>query len=226
MTIPVITIDGPSGSGKGTLALRLARALGWHYLDSGVLYRALGLLAQGKAVDAQAVEKLTELASNMDLQFKLPAEGPVLILLEGEDVTQAVRTEKAGEIASRVSQHQPVRTALMALQQRFQRSPGLVTDGRDMGTVVFPEAPLKIYLDASAEVRAERRFKQLHTMGVGVKLPDLVRELKNRDKRDQERAVSPLKPAAGGIIIDTSECSRDVIFDQVLALAVNKGLLA
>lgn len=226
MKTPVITIDGPGGSGKGTLALQLAKALQWRYLDSGVLYRALGLLAQKKGVDAQAVEGLVALATDMQLEFKLQSTGPAHVFLENQEITQAVRTEKAGAMASKVSQHSPVRAALMALQRAFQKAPGLVTDGRDMGTVVFPQASLKIYLDASVGIRAERRFKELQAMGVDVKLSDLVQELKDRDQRDQERAVSPLKPAEDGVIIDTSECSKTQILDQVMALVAEKGLLA
>ena len=224
--VPVITIDGPSGSGKGTICQLLARELGWELLDSGALYRLVGLAARHHGVELDNEEALVVLAAHLDVQFVARTDNSVQIILEGEEVTDAIRTEVVGKDASIVAAIPAVRDALLERQRAFAEPPGLIADGRDMGTVVFPEAPLKIYLDASAEVRAERRFKQLHTMGVGVKLPDLVRELKNRDKRDQERAVSPLKPAAGGIIIDTSECSRDVIFDQVLALAVNKGLLA
>lgn len=222
MISPVITIDGPAGSGKGTLALRLAQRLGWHYLDSGVLYRVLGLLAIRQAVDAHDEHRLAELAGQMQLRFELQANGRVSIYLDDEDVTQAVRTEKAGEMASQVSQHGLVRAALLEVQRRFRKAPGLVTDGRDMGTVVFPTAELKIYLDASADVRAERRLNQLQAMGVDVKLANLVEELKVRDKRDQTRAVAPLKPAADAVVIDTSFRPIDLVFEQVFALAVKK----
>ncbi len=218
----IITIDGPGGSGKGTLASRLAQKLGWHYLDSGVLYRALGLLALRQHISPDDEMGLAKLAEKMQLSFKPEVNGKVSIYLGDEEVTQLVRTENAGDMASQVSRHAAVRTALLALQHSFQKPPGLVTDGRDMGTIIFPNADLKIYLDASAEVRAERRLKQLQAMGVNVKLADLVEELKGRDRRDQTRAVAPLIPAADAEVIDTSVEPIDVVFKQVFALVVKK----
>ncbi len=222
MKAKVIAIDGPGGSGKGSLALRLARKLGWHYLDSGVLYRVLGLLATCQHIDSMDDKRLAELAAHMPISFKFQANGQLAIYLGDEELTQVIRTEQAGDMASKVSQHALVRAALLELQRNFQRPPGLVTDGRDMGTIVFPNADLKIYLDASAEVRAERRLKQLQAMGVHVKLADLVEELKSRDKRDQTRPVAPLIPAADAEVIDTSSESIDAVFEQVFTLAVKK----
>ena len=199
--IPVITIDGPSGSGKGTLALRLANHLKWHYLDSGVLYRALGWVAAREQLDTADEAVLAQAAAAMNLRFVVNPQA-VVILLDGEDVTSQLRTEKTGIMASKVSAFPAVRHALMQLQRGFRQAPGLVTDGRDMGTVVFPDAECKIYLDAAAEVRAERRQKQLQGMGIDANIANLVQELKERDERDRNRAVSPLKPAADAVIVD------------------------
>ena len=215
--IPVITIDGPSGSGKGTLALHLANHLGWHYLDSGVLYRVLGLLAQRQAINVDDAEALAEAAASMAIRFQVtPAK--IIIFLHDDDVTTTVRTEKAGEMASKVSHHPEVRQALMTLQRGFRKAPGLVTDGRDMGTVVFPDAPLKIFLDAAPEIRAQRRYQQLQAMGVSANLDELIAEITERDQRDRTRAVSPLKPADDAIVVDSSTSTIDEVFSQILSL--------
>jgi len=209
--IPVITIDGPSGTGKGTVAAVLAQRLGWHCLDSGALYRVLGLAAERLGFDPDLPEPLAELAGRLPLRF---AEGRVL--LDGDDVTDAIRTETAGMAASRVSVHPQVRDALLAWQQDAARPPGLVADGRDMGTVVFPHASLKVFLDASAEERANRRYKQLKEKGLDANLPALLTEIRERDDRDRNRAVAPLKAADGALVLDTTELSVIEVTDRVL----------
>jgi 3-phosphoshikimate 1-carboxyvinyltransferase len=211
--VPVICIDGPTASGKGTLAAEVARLLGYHYLDSGSLYRVTGLAMRraGLSADAQHEAQIAALAAALPLQF---IEGKVM--LDGEDVSDEIRTEAAGMDASRVSTLPSVREALLALQQRFRQLPGLVADGRDMGTVIFPDAPLKVFLTASAAQRAERRHKQLISKGISTTLDSLRSDLEARDARDSSRSVAPLKPAQDARHLDNSQLSIEKSIDTVL----------
>lgn len=211
--VPVITVDGPTASGKGTLASEVARRLGYHYLDSGALYRITGLAATraGLALDTAHEHTIAKMAETLPIVF---THGRVL--LAGEDVTDAIRTEEAGMNASKVSALPAVRTALVALQQGFRKLPGLVADGRDMGTVIFPDAPLKVFLTASAAQRAERRYKQLISKGISATLPDLRADLEARDARDSNRAVAPLKPAEDALLLDNSSQTVEESVTQVL----------
>lgn len=216
MTIQIITIDGPSGSGKGTLAAKLANHYQFHLLDSGALYRLLGLsLHQKELLDTLDTESVLQqsvtIATNLDIVFK-SADNGIIILLDGEDVSQTIRTERVGEFASKVAAIPALRAALVDRQHAFAQLPGLVADGRDMGTSIFPQAQAKIYLTASAESRAERRVKQLQGMGLDVKISDILANIQARDKRDMERTVAPLKPAEDAYIIDSSEMNIDEVF--------------
>ena len=219
----IITIDGPSGAGKGTISRMLAKKLHFHYLDSGALYRLLGLAAVRHSVDLANDQDLSTLAGHMDIDFE--ASGDELkILLEGEDVSLELRSENTGALASQVASFPNVRTALLKRQQLFAKEPGLVADGRDMGTVVFPEAPLKIYLTASAEERAQRRYKELLAKGENVSLRALEEQVRSRDERDMSRDASPLIPAADAVQLDSSELSIQEVMDTVLNLVYLKGL--
>ncbi|MBO3659896.1 (d)CMP kinase [Acinetobacter variabilis] len=214
MTVQIITIDGPSGSGKGTLAAKLAAHYQFHLLDSGALYRLLGLSLHHHNLLDELDTKLTEcvqIATNLDIQF-VSTESGVQVWLSGEDVSQTIRTERVGEYASKVAVIPELRTALVARQHAFAQAPGLVADGRDMATSIFPEAQAKIYLTASAESRAQRRVKQLQGMGLDVKINDILANIEARDKRDMERTVAPLKPAADAYIIDSSDLNIDEVF--------------
>ena len=215
---PVLTIDGPSGSGKGTISLIVANKLGWHMLDSGALYRLVAYGVEKHAISLQDEAKIADYARTLDVRFE-QAEGSdeLAIYLEGEDVTRGIRTEKAGNAASKVAAIQPVRDALLDRQRAFSQPPGLVADGRDMGTTVFPEAGLKIFLTASAEERAKRRYKQLKDKGIDVSLPALVKEIAERDARDSQRSASPLKSAEDAIQLDTSEMTIDEVVQRVEA---------
>ncbi len=215
--IPVLTIDGPSGSGKGTLAQRIAAELGWHYLDSGALYRVLAQAALQKEIDLADESALTELAATLPVTFEVEAD-KLTVLLNDQDVSLLIRSEQAGNAASKVAAIPAVRSALLQRQRDFRQTPGLVTDGRDMGTVVFPDAPFKVYLTASAEVRASRRYKQLKEKGIDSNLADLIKEITERDERDQQRDVAPLKPAADAIILDSTALGIDAVFQRVSEL--------
>lgn len=214
--IPVVAIDGPSGSGKGTIARRVAAALGWHLLDSGALYRLVGLDAKRKGIPLNDEMALAEIACGLDVRFVSDPTGVEKIVLNGEDVTAAVRTEDAGTGASAVAAFQAVRDALLGRQRAFRRAPGLVADGRDMGTQVFADAALKVFLTASPEERAKRRYKQLSDKGIDVSLAAVSRDIADRDKRDSERSVAPLRPAEDARIVDSSAQSIEAVTKTVL----------
>lgn len=214
MTVQIITIDGPSGSGKGTLAAKLAAHYKYHLLDSGALYRLLGLSLHKhdllEKLDSQ-LDECIQYARQLDIKFETSTSG-ILVFLDGEDVSQTIRIERVGEYASKVAVVPELRQALFERQRAFAQSPGLVADGRDMATSIFPEANAKIYLTASAESRAERRVKQLQGMGLDAKINDILANIQARDKRDMEREVAPLKPAKDAYIIDSSELTIDQVF--------------
>ena len=214
---PVIAVDGPSGSGKGTVARLLARRLGWHLLDSGALYRIVGWVATQRAVALDDPAALSRLVAGLQINFHDDPGSAVLhIDVDGVPVGDAIRTEQVGEVASRVAQVEVVRSGLLQLQHRHRRPPGLIADGRDMGTVVFVDAALKIFLTASAEERARRRYKQLIDKGFAASLPALILSLEERDARDSERSLSPLRPAPDAVIIDSSSMSPAEVMAQVL----------
>lgn len=223
-TAPVITVDGPGGSGKGTIAALLSRRLGWNLLDSGALYRLLAFAARNHGVDLTNEESLKALAAYLDVQFQAGHEHGQRIVLEGEDVTDFIRTEDIGAGASQVAILPAVREALLQRQKAFREAPGLIADGRDMGTVVFPDAELKIFLTASAGERARRRYLQLKKKGESVTLPGLLEEIRERDERDTQRTVAPLKPADDAIVLDSTNLSIEQVLDHILALAAERDL--
>ncbi|WP_313010391.1 (d)CMP kinase [Stutzerimonas nitrititolerans] len=223
--IPVVTIDGPSGSGKGTVAALLAAKLGWKFLDSGALYRLLAFAARNHGVDLTNEEALKVLAAHLDVQFDTAGSGQGMrIVLEGEDVTEAIRNEVVGAGASQVAALPAVREALLQRQKAFREAPGLVADGRDMGTVVFPDATLKIFLTASAEERARRRYLQLKAKGDDVNLASLLDEIRARDERDTQRTVAPLKPADDAIQLDSTALSIEQVLGQILSEVAKREL--
>ena len=216
LEIPVIAIDGPVGSGKGTIARRVARALGWHLLDSGALYRLLALAATRRGIELDDVVGLVDLARHLDVRFSSDERGEEEIWLGGDNVTRQIRTEECGAGASAVAVLEPVRKALLGLQRSFRKPPGLVADGRDMGTYVFTDAALKVFLTASPEERAKRRYKQLNEKGIDVSLAALSRDIEQRDRRDSERSVAPLKPAADARVLDSTGISIEDTIATVL----------
>ncbi len=213
--VPVIAIDGPGGSGKGTLSTRLAEHLGWHFLDSGALYRLTALAVMKNSVPVDDEAALGALAARLDIRFETSRDG-VKALLDGEDVSDRLRGEAVGVVASKIAATPAVRAALVKRQRQFRRLPGLVADGRDMGTVIFPDADLKIFLTASAEIRAQRRHKQLKEKGESVNLSRLFREIKARDLRDQSRSIAPLKAAEDAVIIDSTDLSIEQVLTKVI----------
>lgn len=217
--MPVIAIDGPSGSGKGTIARHVARHLGWHLLDSGALYRLVALAGLRAGLPAFEVAGHARLAASLDVRFGMDERGEEEILLEGEDVTRELRAEATGEAASRVAAWQDVRSALLGRQRAFARPPGLVADGRDMGSIVFRDAGLKIFLTASAEIRAQRRYKQLKEKGLGVSLAALSAEIAERDRRDTTRAVAPLIAVPEAILVDSTALTIEEVVGRVIELA-------
>ncbi|OSN07652.1 (d)CMP kinase [Lonsdalea iberica] len=221
VTAPVITVDGPSGAGKGTLCKALAEALHWNLLDSGAIYRVLALAALHHQVDIHSEEALVPLATHLDVRF-VPEDGQLKVVLEGEDVSLAIRTEEVGNTASQTAAFPRVREALLRRQRAFREAPGLIADGRDMGTVVFPDAAVKIFLDASAEERAQRRMLQLQEKGFSVNFERLLSEIKERDDRDRNRAVAPLVPAPDALVLDSTEMSLDEVVERALAYVSQK----
>jgi len=214
--IPVITVDGPSGTGKGTICSHLADWLGWNLLDSGALYRILAMAAEKYQLELNNESAIADIAASLDVVFQQPQPGEdIKIIFEGDDISQKIRTEECGNSASQIAILPQVRSALLDRQRQFQQSPGLVADGRDMGTVVFDDAPLKIYLIASAEERAKRRYKQLKQKGFDVNLPRLAAGIAERDTRDSQRTISPLKPADVAIVVDTTTLDISEVIKKI-----------
>ncbi len=227
--MPVITVDGPSGSGKGTVCRLLAEKLGWDVLDSGAIYRVLSLAALHHQIALDNEDALVPLAANLDVQFLVDSQtNAAKVVLEGEDVTTTIRNEEVGAAASKVAALPRVREALLRRQRAFRTERGLIADGRDMGTVVFKDAPLKIFLTASAQECAKRRFVELNARGLNVTLSGLLKDIQERDDRDMNRAVAPLVPAEDAIELDTSELNAQQVYDKVLTLldtAISEGRL-
>lgn len=216
-SVPVITIDGPSGVGKGTISHLLARRLGWHFLDSGALYRLSALAAQRHRIALDDEAGVASVAATLDVEFLAQETDGIKVILEKQDVSNEIRTEEAGNNASKVAALPAVREALLQRQRDFARLPGLIADGRDMGTTVFPKANVKFFLTASAQVRAERRYKQLKEKGFNANLVNLIEEIEQRDERDRTRSASPLRPADDAVTIDTSTKGVEEVFAEVLA---------
>ena len=216
MSIPVLTIDGPSGAGKGTVSRLIAKKLGWHYLDSGSIYRSLAIAVQKSSVDLNAVDEIVKVAQELVLEFECGDE--LVVKLDGEDITHQLGLEQTGGIASQIAALPEVRQVLLKKQQDFKQLPGLVADGRDMGTVVFPEAENKVFLTASAEKRAQRRYKQLMEKEIDANLVQIINEIEARDRRDMERATAPLAMASDALYIDSSDMTIDAVVEEVLNL--------
>ena len=217
--VPVLTIDGPSGSGKGTVSARVAQALGWRLLDSGALYRAVGYVAGMAGLDLSDADVVARCAQSMRIRFRPGSDGAAArVIVNGHDATDELRTETAGGAASAIAAMPQVRAALVNLQLAFRKAPGLVADGRDMGTVIFPDAAFKVFLTASAAERAKRRYKQLKAKGLGITLTGLQQEIEVRDRRDASRAVAPLKPAEDAVLVDTTGMGIDEVVAKVLAV--------
>lgn len=214
---PVVTIDGPGGAGKGTVAAAIAAAKGWHLLDSGALYRIIAVSGEAADIALDDTNSLVALCERLQIVFAADR-----VQVDGRDLTEAIRTEEAGSSASKVAALPPVREAILTLQQGFRRAPGLVADGRDMGTVVFPDAPVKIFLDASAQARAERRYNQLKNKGLSVNLRALLEQIQERDARDRERAVAPLKPAQDALTIDSTQMTIEEVVATVMTQLASK----
>lgn len=213
---PVLAIDGPGGAGKGTICQLVAKKLGWHLLDSGALYRLTALAASKHGVELDNEDSVAVLAKHLDVQFIPQDEGLVHTILEGEDVSTDIRTEQVGSMASKVASLPAVRQALLERQRDFAQAPGVVADGRDMGTVVFPDAPVKIYLTASAEERAKRRFLQMQEKGVDSDIEEILRDIQERDDRDMNREIAPLKPAVDSLVVESTNMSIDQVLDVVM----------
>lgn len=220
-TAPVITIDGPSGAGKGTLCKAMAEALQWHLLDSGAIYRVLALAALHHQVDIESEEALVPIAAHLDVRF-VSTNGELEVILEGEDVSAEIRTQDVSNTASKVAAFPRVREALLRRQRAFREAPGLIADGRDMGTVVFVDAPVKIFLDASSEERAHRRMLQLQEKGFSVNFERLLSEIKERDDRDRNRAIAPLVPAKDALVLDSTSMTIEQVIEKALHYAREK----
>lgn len=221
--IPILTIDGNSGVGKGTAAAKIAYIKGWNLLDSGAMYRALAVAALQQHIQLDQEDIIAQLAEHLDLRFEV-CDGEVKTFLNNQEITQKVRHEDVANAASKIAVFQQVRTALLARQRAFAQPNGLVADGRDMGTVVFPTATLKVFLTASIEERAQRRYKQLKKKGIEVSLPELINALKERDARDQQRAIAPLQPAADAVLMDTSHLSVEEVVKEIMQLIYQRNL--
>ena len=219
--MPVLTIDGPSGSGKGSISKRVAAQLGWHYLDSGALYRTTGIAALKHHIDINDENSVAELVTRVHLEFNLLDNGHWGVLLDGEQVQQQLQTEEVGEVASKIAVFPKVRSNLLAKQREFLKMPGLVADGRDMGSVVYPDAVYKVYLTATAEERGKRRYKQLIEKGINANLRDVIQDIEQRDNRDKNRAASPLVVPNGAVVIDSSFSTIEEVVQQVLNLVKN-----
>lgn len=216
LTVPVLAIDGPAGAGKGTASRAVAKRLGWHYLDSGAIYRSLAVAVEDAGVDLDDVDGIVAVAAKMALSFE-PGDEPKVVL-DGQDISSRITSETCGNITSKIAALGPVRQALLQKQREFRRPPGLVADGRDMGTVVFVDAEYKVYLTASAEERARRRYKQLKEKGIDVSLSRLTKEIEERDRRDMERSEAPLKMAEDAVLVDSSTMTIEAVIDRCLSL--------